>query len=120
MSNRDLLKRSRSKVYPVEISTGTVHIKSMNGAARHKYAQLSKGDGSLAPHTIVALALCSEDGTMDFSMETEKDIALANAELCEVDGADLQAICLKFFEVSGTASKSVDDAEKKSEASPSA
>lgn len=120
MSNRELLKKSRSKVYPVEISTGTVYIKSMNGTTRHKYATLAKEGGSLAPHTIAAMALCNESGVMDFPMESEKDIALANAELCECDGADLQAICLKFFEVSGTAKNSVDEAEKKSEASQSA
>ena len=121
MSIRDTLKKSRAKVFPVEISTGTVFIKSLTGAGRQAYTDLlRKGDGSLPMYTLAAIALCEEDGSAVFDMSTDKGVALANLELQEVDGDDLQRICMKLLECSGLTKDSASEAEKKSEASQSA
>jgi len=120
MSVREILKRSRAKVHPCEISTGTVHVKSMSGEARQQYADLvHKKPTGIPLHLVAALGLCEEDGTMLYDCSTEKGAAIAEIELKEIDGADLQAIVLKLYEVSGLAGRSVKEAEKKSEASPS-
>jgi hypothetical protein len=121
MSVRAALLKSRAKVVPVTLSTGDpVYVKGMNGAARALFTQLGKDADGLPMHVIAAIGLCEEDGTMLFDCSTDKGIALAKLELSEVDGIDLQTICLKLYEVSGLTSKAIEEAEKKSEASPSA
>lgn len=121
MSVRDTLKKSRAKVHPLEISTGTVYVKAFNGHTRHQYTEMSREKNFQLPlHTTAALALCEEDGSLLFDVSTEKGVALANLELQEVESTDLQKIVLELFKVSGLAKDSVSDAEKKSEASPSA
>lgn len=121
MSVRDALKKSRAKVHSVVISTGdSVYVKAMNGAARALFTQLGKEQDGLPMHVVAALGLCEEDGTMLFDCSTDKGLALAKMELSEVDGIDLQTICLKLYEVSGLTSKAIEEAEKKSEASQSA
>lgn len=59
---------------------------------------------------VVALGLCEEDGALTYNVDNEKDIA----EIGEVDGAVLQAIVLKLYEVSGLTKTAIEDAEKKS------
>jgi hypothetical protein len=118
MSVRELIKKSRPRVHACETSVGTMYVKGLSGASRQQYSELSK-DGTLPLHTIAALALCEEDGSMLFDLSSDKGVAIANTELKEMDGVDLQAICLTLFEVSGLAKDSASNAEKKSEASPS-
>ena len=121
MSVREALKKSRAKIYPLDISSGRVFVKALNGISRQLYTDLSrKSDGNLPLYTVAAIALCNEDGSSVFDVSTDKGVALANIELQEVDGADLQDICMKLFQVSGLTKDAVSEAEKKSEASPSA
>jgi hypothetical protein len=120
MSVRELVKKSRAKVHPVEISVGTVYVKSLTGEGRQRYHAIAKENDGVAPlHTIAAIALCEQNGDPCFPMATDKDIAVADAELKDMDGLDLQTICLKLFEISGLAKDAKEEAEKKSEGSQS-
>jgi hypothetical protein len=120
MSIRDTLKKSRAKVHEMAISTGTVYVRSFNGAQRQLWIDVSKSlDHNIPLHTVAALGLCEQDGSMLFDCSTEKGRMLANVELQEVDAEDLQAICLKLMSVSGVSRDAVGEAEKKSEASQS-
>lgn len=63
---------------------------------------------------IAALALCEADGAPCYPLDKEvaewqKEIA----DLADLDGADLEKIALKLFEVSGLTKDSTEQAEKK-------
>jgi hypothetical protein len=112
MSTRDVLRKSKPKVAAVEISSGQVFVRALSGAGRSAYMDLVKSADPNAPavHRIAALGLCEEDGALVYRVDDEAAIK----ELGESDGDDLQKIALKLFEISGLASKSVEEAEKNS------
>lgn len=114
MSIRDLLRKSRPEVKPVEISVGTVYVRGMSGEVRAKYMAMAK-DGQPATHAIAALGLCEEDGKLCYESPNPHHLE----ELQEVRADDLDKIVLALFEVSGLGRKEADEAEKKSVASPS-
>lgn len=111
MSARDVLRKSKPKVYPCEISGGTVHVRALSGAGRAAYLALVKKHDPVTPptHEIAALGLCEEDGTPAYELENEKQMQ----ELGETDGDDLQKIAQKIFEVSGLTKDTAEEAEKK-------
>lgn len=117
MSTRDVLRKAKPKVHSVDISSGTVYVRALSGGGRDAYLDLVKESEPKGPpsHRVAALGLCEEDGTLSYDTADKKQMD----ELHQVDGEDLQKISMKLFEVSGLTEKSVDDAEKKSEASPS-
>lgn len=112
MGTRDVLRKAKPKIYPCEISAGTVHVRALSGAGRSAYlALVRKHENDQVPSAdIAALGLCDEDGTLVYEAEKEKDMQ----ELSETDGDDLKKICMKIFEVSGLSGSAVEDAEKKS------
>lgn len=114
MSTRDVLKRSRPKVVPVEVSTGTVFVKGLSGAGRQKYSDMAK-DGAVPLHKICALGLVDENGVAAYDLSSNEQMT----ELSDSDGADLQKIATALFEASGLGANSVSEAEKKSEGSQS-
>jgi len=112
MSTRDLLRASKPKVHPVEISIGKVHIRALTGSGRAAYLDLvAKYEPKAAPtHEIAILCLCHETGQLEFDLEKPEDIA----DVANMDGEDLQKIVLKLFEVSGLSKASAEAAEKNS------
>jgi hypothetical protein len=111
MSSRDSLRSFRPKVEKFEHGGQTFYVRGLSGAGRARFLEMSR-DGSPPMAKVVALGLCEEDGTLTYNVDNEKDIA----EINEVDGAVLQLIVLKLYEVSGLTAKAIEDAEKKSEA----
>lgn len=114
MSVRDVLKKSRPKVHVVEISSGPVYVKAMSGEARQLFMDMNKAvEGMAAMHSIAALGLCEEDGTMLYDCTNERGLAVANTELKEMDGGDLGKIVSRLYEVSGLTKSAEEQAEKK-------
>jgi hypothetical protein len=118
MSTRETLRRLRPKVTTVETAEGPVFVRAMSGVGRMEYFRLVReaGDGGMAPmHEIAALGLCDQDGTLVFDVENPADLA----ELAAFDGDVLQRICMALLDTSGMSARAQEDAEKKSDASPS-
>jgi len=94
-----------------------VHIRALSGAGRIKYLELSKKFDGVVPAThIAALGLCDEGGSLCFNVDKSADIEELSVD---VDGEVLQIIANEVFRVSGLAKDAIEEAEKKSEASPS-
>lgn len=113
MSSRESLRAFRPKVHQFEYEGQTFHVRAMSGAGRAKYLELCRAshDGSSPPMSkVVALGLCEPDGALAYNIDNDADIK----EIDEIDGAVLQAIVFKLYEVSGLTAKSVEDASKNS------
>jgi hypothetical protein len=112
MSSRDSLRSFRPKVEKFEHGGHTFHVRSLSGAGRARYLELCRvgGDAGPAMAKVVALGLCEEDGALTYNVDNDKDIS----EIGEVDGAVLQAIVIKLYQVSGLTSKAIEDATKNS------
>jgi hypothetical protein len=94
-----------------------IYIRALSGAGRMKYLELSKKFDGVVPGThIAALGLCDEGGSVCFNIDKPTDIEELGLD---VDGEVLQIIATEVFRVSGLAKDAVEEAEKKSEASPS-
>jgi hypothetical protein len=114
MSVREILKKSRPRVFPVEISCGTVYVRGLSGAGRQKFIDMNKAvEGIAAMHHVAALGLCEEDGTLCFDISTDKGLVMSELELKDMDGADLGKIVSALYEASGLMSNAEKDAEKK-------
>ena len=113
MSTRDIVKKRTSRVLEVQLSDGdTVYIRTLSGTERDAFRDLvdkTKLNGGLKPKLIVALALCEQDGTRVYDHEKPDDIR----EVGDMDGADLDAIAMKFLSASGLTEKAVEELEKK-------
>jgi len=112
VSSRDALRVFRPKVHKFDHDGQTLHVRALSGAGRAKYLELCRtgNDGSPAMARVVALGLCEEDGTLTYNVDNDKDVA----EIEQVDGAVLQAVVFKLYEVSGLTKKAMEEAEKKS------
>lgn len=112
MSSRDSLRSFRPKVEKFEHGGQTFYVRALSGAGRARYLELCRAGGDAGPSMakVVALGLCEEDGALTYNIDREQDIA----EIGEVDGAVLQAIVIKLYEVSGLTSKAIEDATKNS------
>jgi len=112
MSSRDALRSFRPKVHQHEYEGKSFHIRALSGAGRAKYLELvaAAGDSSPSMAKVVALGLCEEDGVLTYNVDNEKDVA----EINEVDGAVLQSIVFKLYEISGLTKKAIESAEKNS------
>lgn len=109
MSSRESLRSFRPKVHSFDHGGQTFFVKSLSGAGRARFLELSK-DGSPPMAKVVALGLCEEDGALTYNLDNEKDVA----EISEVDGAVLQAIVIKLYQVSGLTATAIEDATKNS------
>jgi hypothetical protein len=112
VSSRDSLRSFRPKVHSFEHGGQTFYVRAFSGAGRARYLELCRGAGDAGPPMakVVALGLCEEDGALTYNVDKDTDIA----EISEVDGAVLQAVVLKLYEVSGLTKTAIEDAEKKS------
>lgn len=112
MSSRDSLRSFRPKVEKFDHDGKTFYVRALSGAGRARYVELCRGGGDAGPPMgkVVALGLCEEDGALTYNVDNDKDIA----EIGEVDGAVLQAIVIKIYQVSGLTSKAIEDATKNS------
>jgi hypothetical protein len=110
MSSRDALRAFKPKVHKHEYEGQTFHVRSLSGAGRAKYLELCNEKDGPRMSKVVALGLCDESGNLEFNVEQEKDVA----EIESVDGAVLQSIVFKLYEVSGLTKKALDEAEKNS------
>lgn len=94
-----------------------IYIRALSGAGRMKYLELTKKFDGVVPAThIAALGLCDEGGSLCFNIDKPADIEELSVD---VDGEVLQIIANEVFRVSGLAKDAIEEAEKKSEASPS-
>lgn len=110
MSSRDSLRAFKPKVHVFDHEGQTFHVRALSGAGRTKYLDLCHtGDGTPSMAKVVALGLCESDGSLTYNVDNDKDIA----EINEIDGAVLQAIVFKLYEVSGLTKKALEEAEKK-------
>ena len=109
MSTRDALRTFKPKVHSFEHGGQTLFVKALSGAGRAKFMELCK-DGAPKMGKVVALGLCDEDGTLVYSVENTKDVE----EIDAIDGAALQAIVFKLYEISGLTAKAIEEAEKNS------
>jgi hypothetical protein len=114
MSVRDTIRKSKLKVEPVTLSTGqSVQIREFSGplrAAYSDYMETSKANGGIKPEVVVAMAICEADGALAYDWQKPEDLQ----EIADhIGAADLDAISLKLFEISGLTKKDIDEAEKK-------
>src|SRR5688500_7396930 len=102
MSSRESLRAFRPKIHKHEYEGKTFYVRALSGAGRAKYLELVQAGGDSGPPMakVVALGLCEEDGSPSYS-DNEKEIA----EINEIDGAVLQSIVFKLYEVSGLSKK---------------
>ena len=117
MSTRDVLRAAKPKIHKIDTEHGDLYVRGLTGAGRALYLGLvnDAGNEGVPMHRTAALGLVEADGTPAYDIENEDHMR----ELAQVDGNLLQTICMKLFEVSGLSKKATEDAEKKSEASPS-
>lgn len=112
MSSRDSLRSFRPKVHRFEHGGQSFFVRALSGAGRALYLELCRvaGDGGPPMAKVVALGLCEEDGSLTYNVDNDKDIA----EISEADGAVLQVIVIKLYQVSGLTTKAIEDATKNS------
>jgi hypothetical protein len=117
MSTRDKLRQAKPKVTTVDTDHGSIHVRALSGAGRAAYFALvnEAGDGMAPMHKLAGLGLCEPDGTLAYDLDKPDDVA----ELAAVDGDVLQRICMALLDVSGLSQRAREEAEKKSDASPS-
>lgn len=116
MSEQDPLDDCECEITQVEYKPGKfVHIRALDSKGRAKYWELVKAGRAMEMHAIAALGICKSatDATPVYVTEAQIDV------LAKRDGKVLQKIAIRLLEVSGLAETSVEDAEKKSGASPS-
>lgn len=112
MSVYDLLKASRPKVIPLEISVGTVYIREMDG---HQFEVVQRSmrkdaDGeskAVSDATLGAMVLCEQDGRVLFPTP-EAGIA----ELLPMKAADLRKIAVAALRSAGLLDSKDDATEK--------
>lgn len=107
MSIRDNVKKKK----PAVVAVDDVYVRALSGKGRERFMQMqaeAKDQGGLSAAKVAALAICDANGTMVYDSEKPEDLA----ELAECDGAFLDKVSLKLFEVSGLSKKSQEDIEK--------
>lgn len=114
MSVRDTIRKGKLKTAQVQLSNGeTVQVREFSGPVRAEYAEYmeaSKANGGIKPHVVAAMAICEPDGALAYDWKNADDVQ----EIADhLSAADLDAIGLKLFEISGLTKKAVDEAEKK-------
>lgn len=119
MSIRDQIRaHAKPVVAPLEFNGLKVFVRALSGAGRATYTKLAsntKNGEVISPQKVVSLGLCEENGDLIYSPENESDLA----ELADLDGAFLEAVSLKLFEISGLTKGASEEAEKNLDASPS-
>jgi hypothetical protein len=117
MSVRDTIRASRPRPFTVDTPAGPITVRPLNGRRRDEYIQSLLKKGRLSQCEQAAWAIWDDEtDQLAYNADNPADIA----ELHEMDGAVLGQIVNSFLVESGIVEKSVEDAEKKSEPSPSA
>lgn len=118
MSTRDTVRKRKSRIFKVPLPSGDdfVFVRTLSGAERQAFRVMvdASGEGNLKTDTIVALALCEEDGKRTYDHENGEHLS----EIREMDGADVDHIAMSFLKLSGLRAADVEEIEKKSEAIP--
>jgi len=116
-SLRDQVRNARAKIHPVPTDDGVFYVRAFDGTTRQKYVDIvQEADGKYPFGRIAALGLCEADGTAGYDPDNEDDVR----EVAAMNTPTLDIICRRLQEVSGLTAKAGDDAEKKSDASPTA
>lgn len=112
MSTRDKLRaKAKPKIDYVDLDGERIPVRALSGMDRARYsARVSetKDNGGLSVHEIAAFGLCEDDGSLSYDFQNPEDVA----ELQAFDGAFLERVSLKLFDLSGLTVKSDEDAAK--------
>ncbi len=114
MSSRETVRRAcKVKIGFVEVDGERLYVRSLSGRGRHIYTQLftqaKAANASVESHVVVALGLCDEQGQLIYRHDDDADLN----EVLEFDGAVLDNLAVKVFELSGLTKEAQAEAEKK-------
>lgn len=121
MSARDVGERLRKRRTIRKITTddGAIHVRSLSGTERKHWIQAFRGengqDASFIDQYLVAMAWCDEAGSAVHDSFEDAFAVVRDWDIPTVVSPAAKAV----LEMSGMAEKSVEDTEKKSEASQS-
>jgi len=88
-----------------------VFVRPLSGKGRKQYREYcehAKENGGITAEAVAAMGLCDAEGKLVYDFNNPQDMET----LSEFDGAILDEIGIKLFEVSGLTKKAEEDAEK--------